>query len=100
MTISYPHVGLARKALSLTHDHRQGHNARLARRGASQHHRALLACSPLTLTLSPLRGEGIGGASLQFKLRDNRDGASTSPLNGERAGVRGEAGVLPPDASA
>jgi hypothetical protein len=48
--------------------------------------------APLTLTLSPLRGEGIGGAVALAKPCDLPGRASPSPLNGERAGVRGEAG--------
>jgi len=40
--------------------------------------------SPLTPALSPLRGEGEEALDIQ---------RSPSPLNGERAGVRGEDGT-------
>src|SRR6266705_1092838 len=44
--------------------------------------RCVLTVSPLTPALSPLRGEGVPTTAI----------ATPSPLNGERAGVRGENG--------
>ena len=47
--------------------------------------------SPLTLTLSPLRGEGTSSATPAHFEPGHSCGVSPSPLNGEKAGMRGEA---------